>query len=560
MAYIHGLHCGSVHDGYGSTGAGLMRDRPGWLVFTEIASPTGGDYSEYAAQGFNVLVRLNHGYYPNGTIPVREFYPEFAVTCALHVQASRGVYGWIIGNEPNHSQERPDGWPITAEDYADCFRGCRDTIHSYVPDARVIVGAVAPYNAQTGDFGDYQVQALYHLGAGNYDGVALHAYTHGPDPALITSAAKMGPPFENYHYHFRVYRDLAQRVPANVPLYLTETNQDEPWWNVNVGWVREMYREIDEWNTDNPSHVIRCACLFRYPTFDQWSIADKPAVIEDFQQAVDIGYTWTGTDPDPPEPEPEPEPEPPEEDDMVTINDGFENGFYAYQGEGELTCPTGWTPVWQDDPQVGILDRPEFKPAGAAQIRNGSGAVAIHSRYQTINGAIVRSFNVDTGAAVQASVWMMKEGEEGGHAMRIGIDPTGGTLITSGGIIWSEWYSQYSNDWSAGDWRQRDVGAVAQSNIVTVFLQSRLDVAVDGSHAHFDDCVIQIEGYVPPDPDPDPEPEPDPDPDPIETLKIELFVNGDRVFLQEYRPEVTSVVLKPVGSVLAQLMQMFTSR
>ena len=84
-----------------------------------------------------------------------------------------------------------------------------------------------------------------------------------------------------------------------------------------------------------------------------------------------------------------------------TIIDGFESGFYSFNGIGELTCPNGWVPVWVDDPKEGVLDRPEFKPAGAAQVRSGTGAVAIHSRYCTIDGALVRTISVQPGDEVE---------------------------------------------------------------------------------------------------------------------------------------------------------------
>ena len=31
MRYLHGLHCGALSDGYDSTGAALMAERPGLL-------------------------------------------------------------------------------------------------------------------------------------------------------------------------------------------------------------------------------------------------------------------------------------------------------------------------------------------------------------------------------------------------------------------------------------------------------------------------------------------------------------------------------------------------
>ena len=182
---------------------------------------------------------------------------------------------------------------------------------------------------------------------------------------------------------------------------------------------------------------------------------------------------------------------------MTQIVDGFENGFAPFGGIGELTVPEGWTPVWVQGTEAGVLVRPEFKPAGAPQVHSGVGAVAIHSSYATIDGAIYRQFEAPRGAAVTVHVWMMKEGAEGGHAMQIGIDPTGGVQLTSQAIVWSEWYSEYASDWSARAWRERTATAIAASNVITVYLRSKLDQAVAGSHAHFDDLMLECEAGAP---------------------------------------------------------------
>jgi len=232
---------------------------------------------------------------------------------------------------------------------------------------------------------------------------------------------------------------------------------------------------------------------------------------------------------------------------MTTINDGFEGGFYRFQGEGELECPNGWVPVWRHDATPGVLNRPEYKPAGAAQVRSGSAAAAIHSRFSSIDGALVRTVSTERGDLVQASVWMLKTEDGDGHGMQIGIDPTGGTLLDSAKIEWSDWFSQYEPDYARNAWRQRQVVTYAESNLMTVFLRSKVDVATDGTNAHFDDVVIEVE---------ESESEPEPGPG-TETLTVELYINGDSVFSQTYRAKVTSVVLEPLGGIVAQLMRIF---
>ena len=104
--YIFGIHepGGEQHM--------LDAGRPGWIVFTEEvgydpAVQTGRDYRSYSARGLGIIVRLNNGYYPNGTIPHSRNYANFAQRCATFVANSRGCSIWIIGNEMNYRLERP---------------------------------------------------------------------------------------------------------------------------------------------------------------------------------------------------------------------------------------------------------------------------------------------------------------------------------------------------------------------------------------------------------------------------------------------------------------------
>ncbi|HUT21590.1 MAG TPA: hypothetical protein VM366_20750, partial [Anaerolineae bacterium] len=57
--------------------------KPGWVLVTEEIGhdpswPSGRDYSSLATQGLGVIVRLNNGYHPNGTIPEPQHYDDFA--------------------------------------------------------------------------------------------------------------------------------------------------------------------------------------------------------------------------------------------------------------------------------------------------------------------------------------------------------------------------------------------------------------------------------------------------------------------------------------------------
>ena len=89
--FLYGLH--------EPGGESIMRDAGcrGWILFTEEIgsdpSHQGGSqsYGGLSAEGFGIMVRLNNGYYPNGTIPHSSKYEGFAQRCAHFVRNSPGA-------------------------------------------------------------------------------------------------------------------------------------------------------------------------------------------------------------------------------------------------------------------------------------------------------------------------------------------------------------------------------------------------------------------------------------------------------------------------------------
>ena len=331
--FIHGTHDvdGHVH----------MLNKPGWLVITESlgSDPNdhrGRDYNYWTRLGFSIIVRLNNGYHPVGTIPQNNEYEDFAQRCANFVASSSGITVAIIGNEPNHENERPYGQLIIPTQYAKCFNLCYDRIHDVAPTIQVATSAVAPWDATTkypgnekGDWVQYWIEMLNAIKKA--DAITLHTYTHGTDPALITNMQRMDPPFQSYHYHFPAYLDFMDRMPTRfryLPVYITETDQVIPWADQNTGWVQEAYSEIDYWNHNN-TQKIHCLALYRSSKADIWSFTDKQGVIADFKEAVQAGHRFPITDgelppttPQPPEeitPSP-PQPTPPAPDVVRDID------------------------------------------------------------------------------------------------------------------------------------------------------------------------------------------------------------------------------------------------
>ncbi|MBN1582147.1 MAG: N-acetylmuramoyl-L-alanine amidase [Anaerolineae bacterium] len=310
--YIFGIHETSEHE----PGEKPMIEmgKHGWIVFTHEVhdDPTdlrGHDYRRWSEQGFGIIARLNNGYNGAGAIPRPDRYQAFAARCGNFVQGSSGCGIWIIGNEMNLPDERPGGPAkenqITPQMYAECFKLCRDAIHSRPghESDKVIVGAVAPWNDETrypgNENGDWLLyfRHILQLLRGQCDGIALHTYTHGADPALVFSRKTMDGAFTKYHYNFFAYRDFMQAIPTHMrylPVYITETDQIVAWQNVNQGWVQNAYREIARWNDTPGNQQIRCLVLYRWPNLpnDIWGIKGKGKVLDDWREAMKNEYVW----------------------------------------------------------------------------------------------------------------------------------------------------------------------------------------------------------------------------------------------------------------------------
>lgn len=298
----------------------VEQGKTGWVVVTEEIgrdpdNQTGGDYSALAAAGHGVIVRLNHGYEPNGTIPLPEYYGDFATRCGNFVQNSTGCHIWIIGNEPNLAVEWPGGDPIYPDEYVACFLACRAEIRSrpghesdWVLPAGIGTYAAGSPPVCVGDWIQYWIDMLNGIGT-NCEGLVIHTYTHGTDPALIFSDAKMAPPYDDRYYHFRAYINYMETIPPALrdrPVFITETDQIESWADVNSGWVKNAYLEINNWNQVPGNQKIWSVCLYRWQPWDTWCWQYKEGVKQDFREACQNDYRYN--------------PEPPEPDDAVFLS------------------------------------------------------------------------------------------------------------------------------------------------------------------------------------------------------------------------------------------------
>jgi murein DD-endopeptidase MepM/ murein hydrolase activator NlpD len=286
----------------------------GYLLWTEAIGDNpndqdGVDYRPRVIGDHTVIVRLNNGYGSEGTLPLPAQYTNFAKRCGNFARNSHGVNIYVIGNEMNNPGEWPQGQPITPENYALCFNQVYQQIKAADPNAIVCSGAVDPYNAAmffppinlpSGDMRVYIQTMLNNIT--QCDGLAIHAYTHGPDPKFVEDQGRVfgNHPYETVRYHFWVFEDVMNAIPArfkNLPVYMTETdhfctdanNQDNThgWSNVNSGWVWSMYQQVDEWNKRGGQQIC-CALVYRYPPRDEWVFSNKPGVVQDFKDALTL--------------------------------------------------------------------------------------------------------------------------------------------------------------------------------------------------------------------------------------------------------------------------------
>lgn len=286
MSLLYGLH---------DRAASLEVPNGGWCVDTIALSenPTPLIYDPHV----NWIVRANWGYGLTGTIPLPAEYQKFADACASYIFHSQNANIVIIGNEPNHENERPSGVYITPAQYVDCFIKCRDAIKRAKPQSQVLPAPCAPYHADPTNWLDYWREMLNLIAAnGGCDGIPFHAYTRSSNPADITNPAKMGPPLETQYSGFLTYQDALDAVPlklGHLPAYGTEFCEILPkgWDDANTGVVQAAYAEIDEWNRSEGRLPIQCLILYRWPKYDKWFIEGKRGVIEDFRAAVGKGYT-----------------------------------------------------------------------------------------------------------------------------------------------------------------------------------------------------------------------------------------------------------------------------
>jgi len=285
---------------HGDEAANWMKNNGvrGWateVVYShgDLATLKPVDFSAHEQAGIRVIVRWNYSFAKSdgglGTFPTRDLYNDFARWCTQSINLSRGVWGHIIGNEPNRPGERPDylneahqGTPITPDDIATIY----NKIFKALPkETRVSPPAIDPTNAQTDKPLDYWRAIVRKIAGAEF--FALHSYSFGSNQPVDSADVFQDMP-EQFH-SFRMWEKQAAIISklgyVRTPLIITETNhlyladgQTTGWEGGAGGWISSVYDYVRRWNAEPGQQYVHGICMYRFRG-DAWAIENKPDLL-----------------------------------------------------------------------------------------------------------------------------------------------------------------------------------------------------------------------------------------------------------------------------------------
>lgn len=307
--HIYGIHT------WGAGANGLLSGKTGWSVELTHTVPVFFDLTHAQGQsivneGFTLMLRIDYDPFTGQTLPKTPAQvTSYAAGCAAIATDFRDICShYIIGNEYNASF----GGTVTAAQAEAAYRAARSAILGVQPEAIVIVGAVAPYNATLSGSGPYPsnrpwlnyFHELVHRLGGDAGAFAIHAYGgRGGDTD----------PRDDNDMGFAVYEDWMEIIESHPgaaarPVYLTEMNHAVdggtggfPANSYDAGFIQRCFEEIAAWNAARP-HNIRAACWFAYANggFPGYNISTNSQMAQDFRDATQntnyIGWDTTAVD------------------------------------------------------------------------------------------------------------------------------------------------------------------------------------------------------------------------------------------------------------------------
>jgi LysM repeat protein len=193
------------------------------------------------------------------------------------------------------------------------------------------------------------------------------------------------------------------------------------------------------------------------------------------------------------------------QEENLLENPGFEEGFRELAGFTSAQVANGWQPWIADDSNAPDFQfEPLYIPIAQTnsagyipRVRNGNEAQVYYSPYSTHNSGIYQQVSgITSGTELRFSIYayvfsnnlseLDVSEDDGGVALRVGIDPSGGTDPFSSDVVYSEaaiFYDAY---------RQYNTIAVAAGDTVTVFVHTTVTEPVANTVIYLDDAVLEV--------------------------------------------------------------------
>lgn len=246
------------------------------------------DMTRFENAGIKMLIRLNYDFHPHGNLPSEGHgdVDGFIDSCVETMRQSRGVWGFILGNETNNPHEFPQGAIISAAYYTRLY----NRVWQRKPDGvRLAPQAIDPYFGPGSDSREYWRDIVNNISGADF--LTIHPKTQDSNPDNVDSDARFShDPLKWQFLHVRSYEPLLEVVPDrfnNVPVIATELNPQRHndmqtlGWQENQGpaWVRRSVKHFQHRNQRQSRLPVTGVIFYRFSA-DEWEIRPKQSILD----------------------------------------------------------------------------------------------------------------------------------------------------------------------------------------------------------------------------------------------------------------------------------------